>query len=204
MFGVNTYVVYDPASKEAAIVDPGMIDVQEREALTSFIDREGLTVTQLIDTHTHCDHIFSNTWVRDRYGLKIKAGQADEFMAITLPGEAARFRVPVRLEGHAIDVYLHDGDTIKLGDEELKVIAVPGHSPGSMAIYAPQSGFVITGDVLFRGSIGRTDLPGGDLDTLLASIRNGLFTLPPSTVVLPGHGDETTIGDEMRSNPFFK
>lgn len=204
MFGVNCYVLWDPDTREAAIVDPGMADRAECDALDDFLTRNRLHATQLIDTHMHLDHIFGNLYVKERYGLPVRAAKADEFLGLTLNDQAARFRLPVKAEDHGIDMELKDGDVLHVGGEELRVLAVPGHSPGSIAFYAPESGFVITGDALFAGSIGRTDLPGGDFATLVGSIRDKLMKLPPETVVLPGHGDETTIGRELKSNPYIR
>ena len=204
MFGVNTYVVWDPESSEAAIIDPGMIDDQERRALDGFIESRKLKVTQLINTHSHLDHIFGNTYIKEKYGLEIKANPADAFLAETLPEQASRFGMRMSLRPQGIDVELHDGDTIFLGKERMEVIGVPGHSPGGIALYCPESNFVITGDTLFPGSMGRTDLPGGDYATLADAIRRKLLTLPESTVVLSGHGVETTIGNDKKSNPFLK
>lgn len=204
MFGVNCYVLWDPDTREAAIVDPGMADRAECDALDDFLTRNKLHATQLIDTHMHLDHIFGNLYVKERYGLPVRAAKADEFLGLTLNEQAARFRLPVKAEDHGIDMELKDGDVLHVGGEELRVLAVPGHSPGSVALYAPESGFVITGDALFAGSIGRTDLPGGDFATLIGSIREKLMKLPPETVVLPGHGDETTIGRELKSNPYIR
>lgn len=204
MFGVNTYVVWDPESLEAAIIDPGMIDDDERRALDSFIESRNLKVTQLINTHSHLDHIFGNTYIKEKYGLEIKANPADDFLARTLPEQAARFGLRMPLQPQQLDVELHDGDTIFLGKERMEVLGVPGHSPGGLALYCPESNFVITGDTLFPGSMGRTDLPMGDYATLVDAIRRKLLTLPDSTVVLSGHGGETTIGNEKKSNPFLK
>lgn len=204
MFGVNCYVLWDPDTREAAIVDPGMADRAECDALDDFLTRNKLHATQLIDTHMHLDHIFGNLYVKERYGLPVRAAKADEFLGLTLNDQAARFRLPVKAEDHGIDMELKDGDVLHVGGEELRVLAVPGHSPGSIALYVPESGFVITGDALFAGAIGRTDLPGGDFATLVGSIRDKLMKLPPETVVLPGHGDETTIGRELKSNPYIR
>lgn len=204
MFGVNTYVVWDPETREAVVIDPGMTDAREREALDDFFKRNGLHPTQLVNTHMHLDHIFGDAWVRDRYGLGVRAGAEDEFLGLSLKDAIAQYRLPVQAENTGIDVPLKDGDTVTVGGEPLEVIAVPGHSPGSIALYSRESGFVITGDALFKGSIGRTDLPGGDFATLTDSIRRRLLTLPPETVVLPGHGEETTVGDELRTNPFVR
>lgn len=204
LFGVNTYVMWDPVSLEAAIVDPGMTDDAEREAIDRFITDKSLRVTLLLDTHMHIDHIAGNTYVRDRYGVEIRAGKADEFLSLSLPEQSSQFHFPSRPEAHGVGVELKDGDTLYLGKEPIDVITVPGHSPGSVAFYCPESGFVITGDALFNGSIGRTDLPGGDMRTLITSVRSRLLTLPPDTMVLPGHGDETTIGREKASNIFLR
>ncbi len=203
MFGINTYIMWDPGSKEAAIVDPGMIDDREREAIDSFLTRNSLKPTQLINTHMHLDHIFGNTYIKEKYGLEIKAHPEDDFLGRTLTSQAERFHLPLTLSNAGLDVELHDGDTLHLGEEKIEVISVPGHSPGSIALYCPESSFVITGDALFQGSIGRTDLPRGNHATLLDSIRRRLFTLPDDTVVLPGHGGETTIGYEKQHNPYF-
>lgn len=201
-FGVNTYVLWDPESRQAAIVDPGMAEKAETDALEGFIERERLTPVHLIDTHMHLDHIFGNLHVKDKYDLKIKAHPDDEFLAKALNAQAKAFHLRIPVTDHGIDEPLHDGDRLFLGKEPIDIIAVPGHSPGSIALYCPESHFVITGDALFRGSIGRTDLARGDYATLVKSIRDKLLTLPPDTVVLPGHGPETTITDELQSNPY--
>lgn len=204
MFGVNTYALWDPDSLEAAIVDPGMIDNAERDALDKFINSRNLKVTQLINTHSHLDHIFGNAYIKEKYGLEIKANHADSFLAESLPDQAARFGLRMPLEPTSVDVELHDGDTLYLGKEKIEVMSVPGHSPGSIALYCPESDFIITGDTLFPGSIGRTDLPLGDYGTLVDSIRRRILSLPDDTVVLSGHGGETTVGHEKKSNPFVK
>lgn len=203
-FGVNSYVMWDADTLEAAIVDPGMTDEAERKALDSFIERQELKPVHLINTHMHLDHIFGNLYVKEKYGLDIKAHPADDFLGRSLEDQTARFHLPIKATNHSLDVELHDGDRLYLGTEPIDIISVPGHSPGSVALYCPESGFVITGDALFRGSIGRTDLHMGDYPTLITAIRDRLLTLPPDTVVLPGHGPESTIGQEKSSNPYIK
>lgn len=203
-FGVNTYVMWDPATLEAAIVDPGMTDKEERDAFDAFIKRENLRPVHLINTHMHLDHIFGNLYIKDKYGLDIKAHRADDFLGRTLVEQTQRFHLPVDVKDHGLDIELTDGERLYLGDEPIDILAVPGHSPGSIALYCPESGFVITGDAVFRGSIGRTDLPGGDFATLVHSIRERILTLPPKTVILPGHGPETTVENELRSNPYIR
>lgn len=202
MFGINTYLLWDPVSNQAMIVDPGMIDTAEQQTLDRFIAKRDLIVTHLVNTHMHLDHIFGNQYVTNRYGVKVEAHPDDEFLGLTLTEQSKRFHIPVETVDHGADVHLKDGDIIRLGLEEIHIIAVPGHSPGSIALYAPDAGFVITGDALFRGDIGRTDLPGGNHTQLVNSIRTRLLTLPPDTLVLPGHGDISTIGQEATSNPY--
>lgn len=204
MFGINTYVLWDPTTKEAAIVDPGMIDGQEREALDKFIEKNSLKPKHLILTHAHLDHLFGNAYIKNKYGLEIKANPADSFLIESFPEQCVRFGIKSQTAPSGIDVEIHDGDTLYLGNEPIEIMSVPGHSPGSIALYCPESGFVITGDALFQGSIGRTDLPMGDYATLVESIRRKLLTLPDDTVVLPGHGGETTIAHEKKTNPFIK
>ena len=203
-FGVNTYVMWDAESLEAAIVDPGMTAKEEKEAFETFIIREHLRPVHLINTHMHLDHIFGNLYIKDKYGLDIKAHRDDDFLGRTLVEQTQRFHLPVYVKNHGLDVELTDGERIYLGKEPIDIIAVPGHSPGSIALYCPESGFVITGDAVFRGSIGRTDLPGGNFETLVRSIRERILSLPPETVILPGHGPETTVEIELRSNPYIR
>ncbi|MDE7442034.1 MAG: MBL fold metallo-hydrolase [Muribaculaceae bacterium] len=203
LFGINTYVVYDPATKDCAIIDPGMFNSEEEEAMDNFIKRNGLKVTAIIDTHLHVDHAVGVQFAKRKYGAPLLAHQADEFLGDRIQQQAQMFGMREKTEDVKIDRYLLPGEVIKIGDGELKVIHVPGHSPGSVALYDAKDGFVITGDALFSGSVGRTDLPGGDMRTLISSIKNGLLSLPDSTVVYPGHGPATTIGQERHSNPYL-
>lgn len=204
MFGENTYVIWEPESGQAAVIDPGMTEQAERDALDSFIERNHLTVSHLVNTHMHLDHIFGNAYVRERYGVKVEANPADNFLGTTLGDQCARFGIRNVPQSCGVETELNDGDSFMLGDEKVQVIAVPGHSPGGIALYCPESGFVLTGDSLFQGSIGRTDLPGGNFTQLVGSVRSKLLTLPPETVVLPGHGGETTVGRELEANPFVR
>lgn len=204
LFGINTYVVYDPESRECVIVDPGMYDASEEEALKRFIERENLTVTNIIDTHLHIDHAIGVGYAGKEFGVPLAAHRGDEFMGKDLGTQAREFGFRREVDNVTIDIYLEDGDEIRVGQGALKVIHVPGHSPGSIALYDAPDHFVITGDALFSGSIGRTDLPGGDMGTLLDSIQSKLMALPDDTTVYPGHGPATTIGRERRSNPFLR
>ncbi len=204
-FGVSTFIIYDSESKAAIAIDPGMLNSAEQKEFDSYIAENNLKLTQIVNTHLHLDHCFGNNYVRDKYGIKVAAHPDDAFLGSSLAEQASRFGI--RLTGNdtkvGIDIELKDGDSIKVGAHTLKVLHVPGHSPGSIALYCAEGGFVIAGDVLFKGSIGRTDLQGGNLDTLLNSIHSRLMTLPDSTNVLPGHDRFTTIGAERATNPYI-
>lgn len=203
MFGINTYVVYDPAEKEAAIIDPGMSRKEEFEAISHFIDREGLKVTHLINTHLHIDHAIADNWVKAKYDVPVEAHEADAPLGERIKQQAQMFGVQAENVAVEIECPLKEGDTVKIGRGELSVIHVPGHSPGSICLYDKEDDFVIVGDTLFQGSIGRSDLPGGNHRQLVDAIKNKLLTLPRETVVLSGHGDATTIGREWDTNPFL-
>lgn len=203
LFGVNTYIVWDPDTLEAAIIDPGMQTGEEEKALDDFIASRGLKPVHLINTHLHIDHTLGDEYVARKYNLALEAAAPDRFLGESRDGQARMFHLNLgTLAPLAIGRELADGDRISVGDGWLEVVAVPGHSPGSIALYSPSDRFVITGDALFRGSIGRTDLPGGDGDTLHRSIRSRLLSLPADTTVLPGHGPATMIATERSSNPW--
>lgn len=206
LFGINTYVVWDPEQRECAVIDPGIIDDGERAALKRFIEREKLTVTHLINTHLHIDHAIGNKAVGEDYGVKLEAHPDDAFLGKMLPAQSAAFSLGVRADEAEVNIPLKEGDIVRVGSGELEVIHVPGHSPGHIALYCSdaQPPFLIAGDVLFQRSIGRTDLPGGDFSTLISSIKDKLFKLPDDTVVYPGHGPATTIGEEKRENPYLR
>lgn len=204
MFGVNCYVVWDEKSRQAVVIDPGMFYPREHEVFDNFLKKNDLTLTQIVNTHLHLDHIFGVNALKDKYGVKAAGGAADAPLGATIGEMAARFGLKGDFKPVELDVTLKPGDRIPVGDEFLEVISVPGHSKGSIALYAPESGVVFTGDALFKGSIGRTDLPGGDFGELVGSIKQNLLTLPDETVILPGHGEETTVGEEKRHNQFLR
>lgn len=203
MFGINTYVVYDPATRKAAIIDPGMSNRREEDAIVNFIEREKLEVTHIINTHLHIDHAIGDKSSAETFKSPIYAHQGDEILGSRLQQQAVMFGLEEKVDRISINSYLHDGDEIRIGEGVLKVIHVPGHSPGGIALYDAADGFVIAGDSLFAGSIGRTDLPGGDYKTLIDSVKEKLLSLPEDTKVYSGHGGSTTIGIEKRSNPFL-
>ena len=204
LFAVNCFVVYDEAEKKAAIVDPGIINDEEAEAIGNFLKKHELEVTQIINTHLHIDHAIGNTRLKEKYGVEVAAHADDEFLGKRLANQAREFNLPFEVKDAGVTKHLKDGDEIRIGSGVLQVIHVPGHSPGGIALYDKEDGWLIAGDSLFEGSIGRTDLPGGNMATLLKAIKEKLFTLPDSTVVFCGHGPSTTIGDEKQYNPFFR
>lgn len=203
LFGINTYLVFDPDTKACAIIDPGMSTPEEEKAIENFIAEKGLTLQHIINTHLHIDHVAGVPFLRKKYGAPLLAHVGDKFLGEKIYYQAAAFGLDMEIEGIEISEFLKNGDKIKIGHGEIEVIEVPGHSKGSIALYDPQGKWLISGDALFRGSIGRTDLPGGDYRELIDSISSKLLTLPEDTVIFPGHGPTSTIGEEKRSNPFL-
>ena len=205
-FAENTYVLSDGA--DAALVDPGTMTDAERQAVEAYIEGAGLTVRHLLLTHGHLDHVFGAAHFQRRYGATAAHGgwqlhAADDPVLAAASTVAAGYGVPMEPPPPAAHALAH-GDTVALGQTRLEVRHAPGHSPGSVVFYSAADGVVIGGDVLFAGSVGRTDLPGGDAETLLASIRRELYTLPDATTVYPGHGPATTVGEEKATNPFVR
>jgi hydroxyacylglutathione hydrolase len=198
---VNTYILADQ-SNDCAIIDCGCYDRAEFDDLVRFIENKKLKPVLLLNTHCHLDHVFGNRYMLERYSLKTLSGREDEINRKKAVQHAALFGLSI-IEPPEPGGFITDGQKITFGSNELTALFVPGHSPGSIAFYSENEGCVFTGDALFAGSIGRTDLEGGDYDTLMSSIKNRLFVLPPSTVVYPGHGKQTTIERESMTNPFF-
>ncbi|MBL7736223.1 MAG: MBL fold metallo-hydrolase [Chitinophagaceae bacterium] len=197
----NTYLVYNERG-ECIIVDPGCYDASERKELTDFLSSHKLSPKSLLNTHCHLDHVFGNKFIQDEYGLTLQLHEEEEKMLALAPVSGERWGLPFdNYDGDLL--FLKEGDRISLGDDDLTVLLTPGHSPGSLSFYCEAQHFVLSGDALFRSGIGRTDLPGGDYDTLINSIRGKLFALPDDTIVYSGHGVETTIGYEKKHNPFL-
>ena len=197
----NTYFLYNEFN-ECLVIDPGCYFPEEKDELKSFITQSGLTARMLLNTHCHLDHVFGNKFIAETYELTLQLHDKEKHMLELAPTSGLMYDMP--FDNYVGEyIYLREGDIIKLGDDELKVIEAPGHSPGHICFYCAKQNFVISGDVLFNRSIGRTDLPGGNLETLLKNIREKLFVLPDETVVYSGHGPVTTIGEEKAENPFL-
>ena len=203
-FQENTYVVVDEGTKECAIFDPGCFDQGEKEILRAYIEKEGLKPVRLINTHCHLDHIFGNKFVSEAYNLPLEIHRGELAVLEAVPQVAMFYGLPLPDESPKPGRFIEVGEEINFGTTSLKTLFTPGHSPASISFYCQEGGFVIGGDVLFQGSIGRTDLPGGDFNTLINSIRSEFFTLPDDTRVYAGHGPETTVGFEKQNNPFLK
>lgn len=198
----NTYLLYN-AQRDCWIIDPGCYTDEEKRVLGDFIAAQGLKPVALLNTHCHLDHVFGNQWAHVQYGLSLQLHTQEKRMLEYAPAAGLMWNMPFETYQGPLQM-LEAGQLLHLGEEVIEVLFVPGHSPGHIAFYSSKQGFVISGDVLFRESIGRTDLPGGNHAQLISSIRNVLFTLPDETVVYSGHGIPTTIGYEKMHNPFLR
>ena len=201
-FQVNTYLVWDD-TLECLVIDPAFYSGEEQERFISLIKEMGLKVTGQLNTHCHVDHILGVEFMSSQFDCPIRAHREELEIIKNAPLMGDMFGWKVN-EIEGIDEFIEEGQRIPVGDHELSILHVPGHSPGSVALYSKEGRFVITGDALFQGSIGRTDLPGGDYDTLISSIGTKLLTLPPETVVYPGHGPASSIDFEKSQNPFLR
>ena len=198
----NTYLLYN-AQRDCWIIDPGCYTDEEKRVLGDFIAAQGLKPVALLNTHCHLDHVFGNQWVQTQYGLSLQLHAQEKRVLEYAPAAGLMWNMPFETYQGPLQT-LEAGQLLQLGEDVLEVLFVPGHSPGHIAFYSSKQGFVISGDVLFRESIGRTDLPGGNHAQLISSIRNVLFALPDETVVYSGHGIVTTIGYEKKHNPFLR
>ena len=197
----NTYIVYNEFNN-AIIIDPGCYFDEEKEELSAFIDKMKLVPKMLLNTHCHLDHVFGNKYVAEKYNLTLRIHEGEKKVLDLAPVSGLMYNLPFENYSGEID-YIQNDEMIMLDKDALKTLFTPGHSPASLSFYCEKDAFLISGDVLFLQSIGRTDLPGGDMDTLLNSIRTQLFVLPDATTVYSGHGPSTTIGYEKRNNPFL-
>ncbi len=203
-FQENTYVVYEEKG-ECIIIDPGCYTQAERQTLTDFILNANLTPVRLINTHCHLDHVFGNQFVMEKYGLGLEIHEGEIPVLESVPRVAEMYGIPNVSPSPAPTSFLNEGDTIKFGENsEFEVLFTPGHSPASISFYNRKESYVIAGDVLFQGSIGRTDLPGGDFNTLIDSIKSKILPLGDEVRVYSGHGPSTTVGVERTTNSFLQ
>lgn len=199
----NTYLLYDEESLDAVIIDCGAYHNEEKIQLKDFIESNNLNLKYLLNTHLHFDHVLGNHFIHKAYNMKPMYNKEEESMpGLRQQTQAVRF--PIDYEPVFADTYINDGDEIVFGNCKLKALLTPGHSPGSLSFYSEKDNCVFTGDALFFHSIGRTDLWGGDYDTLVNAINTKLLTLPAETVVYPGHGPSSTIKEEKQYNPYLK
>ena len=203
----NTYILYNE-QKQCCIIDPGCYFPEERDELKTVIEKTGLTPVLLLNTHCHLDHVFGNKFVHDTWGLTLHLHEKEKPLLDFAPQSGIMYQLPFDNYNGPL-VYLKEGNYINIGENEedsnrLEIRFTPGHSPGSISFYHKAGGYIIGGDVLFYGSVGRTDLPGGNMKTLINSIQTQFFTLPDETKVYSGHGPVTTVGLEKKNNPFVK
>ena len=201
-FQENTYVLFDE-THECVIVDPGCLEVREENRLVDYIEKNQLKPVKLINTHLHLDHVFGSAFVVDRWDIEIWAHPDDAFMIPNTVDHARQFGVSMGANPPAINHSIQHNDILSFGQSQLKVIHVPGHSPGCVAFYDEAGGQLFSGDILFRGSVGRSDLPGGNHEQLINGINQRLMSLPDEVKVFPGHGPITTIGWEKGNNPYL-
>jgi glyoxylase-like metal-dependent hydrolase (beta-lactamase superfamily II) len=197
----NTYILFDE-TKECVIIDPGCYDNAERAELSGFIKDNNLKPVKLLNTHCHLDHIFGNGYVADTYKLNLEMHQGEIPVLASYMQTAAVYGMDAEPSPEP-SVFLNEGDIITFGNSKLEIVHTPGHSPGSITFYNTTQKFMIAGDVLFYGSVGRTDIPGGNHDVLIESITNKLLPLGDDFIVYSGHGPITTIGAEKKHNPFL-
>ena len=197
----NTYVVWDE-SGEAVVIDAGNMGERENEALAKFIADNGLKPVLALNTHGHFDHLLGVNFLRERYGVKLALSSKDEFLLKNASVSAELFGIRADSLPESIDIDLEGEETVKFGNTELRIISVPGHTPGHVAFYEPESKVLFTGDTLFCECIGRTDLPGGDYSWIMRSIIENLLPLGDDVKIYPGHGDESDLGHESMYNPF--
>jgi len=202
-YSENTYVLYDE-SRECVIIDPGMYDGAEQNNLVAFIKENTLTPVLLLNTHCHLDHVFGNKFVFDQWGLKPQFHKGELPILQAIPGYAPQMGFTKYELSPLPDTFLEESGSVHFGNSHLDLIFAPGHSPAHLCFYSASDHFLMGGDVLFYGSIGRTDLPGGNHNQLINNIKERLFILPDDCKVYPGHGPATTIGFEKLHNPFLQ
>jgi hydroxyacylglutathione hydrolase len=202
-FAENTYLVYDDTTLDCAIIDPGCLSMHEENTLREFIQKNDLQPFIVLNTHCHIDHIYGNKFVTDTYQIPLWYHRTELPVMEAAQRVAVKYGLPQPAPSPTPH-FIEAGDTITIGKHTLQTLFTPGHSPGSVSFYAPDDQFILSGDVLFEGSIGRTDFEGGNFDILKNSILTQLYTLPETVVVYPGHGQPTSIHREKYNNPFVR
>ncbi len=201
-FQENTIIIHDE-TKECVIIDPGCFHGHEKEALVGLLQQHDLKPVRLLNTHCHIDHVFGNKFVAETYNLGLEIHEGEQIVLDSTAQVSQMYGIPYNEPSPQPSRYIEIGEIIEFGNTKLETRFTPGHSPASISFYCEASGFIIGGDVLFQGSIGRTDLPGGDMQTLLQSIKTQFLSLPDETLVYSGHGAPTTVGAERKTNPFL-
>ena len=200
-FRENTYIIFDD-TRECIIIDPGCENAREQDELKSILQKYSLKPVMLINTHCHIDHILGNVFIKDTFSIPMLMHKLELPLLANSAQQGAFFGLETGKPAEP-DSFIEEGDTIKFGESEFDVLHIPGHSPGGISLIGRQAKIAFTGDVLFQGSIGRSDLPGGDFNLLIKNIKEKLLTLDPGTIIYPGHGPATTVATESSSNPFL-
>lgn len=197
---VNTYILIDEKSQEAIVIDPGCQTMEEKDLFKEYIISNGITIKRVLDTHLHFDHIYGQRFVEETFGVGAEACKKDITFLNHYQDLLVMFNMPMDDEALPLKGYLADGDVVNVGEMELKVMQVPGHSPGGLAFYEEKEHCAFVGDTILEGGIGRTDMHRGNYDTLVKSIKEKLLTLPDDTKIYSGHGPSTTLGYEKTHN----
>lgn len=200
-FQVNSFILSDETN-EAIIIDPACDNEQEAALILDYINQQNLTLKAIVNTHAHIDHIVGVDRIKKAFNIPLLLHNADNFLVERAPESALMFGFSLKI-APTVNEFIDEKKPITFGESSLQAFHIPGHSPGSLVYYSNNDKFVIAGDVLFNGSIGRTDLPGGDYDALISGIKEKLFSLPKDTIVHCGHGPTTSIQKEQETNPFL-
>lgn len=201
--GENTYLIWDEETKEAAIIDAGMSNNRENAAVSEFITKENLQLKYALQTHMHFDHVWGLSYIKETYNLRPLCHAADEIIYSQAPEMTGMFRLSMNWNLPAIGRYIEEGEIIQLGKTSIQVLHTPGHTPGGLSFYIESDHIIFTGDTLFQGSVGRTDLPGGNLEEEINSIKTKMLTLPSDTIIYSGHGPKSSVEWEKKHNPFL-
>lgn len=201
--GENTYLIWDEKTKEAAIIDAGMSNNRENAAVSEFITKENLQLKYALQTHMHFDHVWGLSYIKETYNLRPLCHAADEIIYSQAPEMTGMFRLSMNWNLPAIGRYIEEGEIIQLGKTSIQVLHTPGHTPGGLSFYIESDHIIFTGDTLFQGSVGRTDLPGGNLEEEINSIKTKILTLPSDTIIYSGHGPKSSVEWEKKHNPFL-